>query len=219
MGDDKVRKSNEEFADLFNGVKEMVDNAYDATRRKHGVENADIALTTFFKSNIVSYFTSDDNARSNMEELLGRPFEFLQLLLDYSMSSFILNDMQCDITYGELINYATEYKDKLDYSDKIPVKVVALAAASNPYWAIELVCSNHQLEEGLIDNFIQERYVLERRDELDSTNQPRLIRFPDTEERFFMNKDRLNIAIQNMNQEKMLGEYIPPTRRNGATKM
>lgn len=211
-------KSREELADLFKGVKETVDNAYDATMRKHGAENADAALLTFFRNDIVSYFTNDEGSRDNMRELLGRPLEVLQILVDYAMSSFILNDMQCDIPYGQLINYSGNYKGKLNYKGKMPVKVVALATAFSPDWAVDLLVCNPKLKEGLVANFIQERYVEDRRDELDSVIYPRLVRFIDTDERTFINKDKLNAAIQCMNEANMMSEYIPPTRRTGTTK-
>lgn len=229
-------KTSEELADLLKGTKETIDNAYDATKRKHGVENADTAMELFLKRDVLAYFTGDESTRDNMQELLDRPYEIYQVLFDYAMSSFILNDMN-SVPYAELIDYSRDSNDRssthsdefinysldsnmdFDYSGRKSVQIVALAAAFNPYWTVNLVAYNKKLRESLIDSFIQERYVEDRRDELDNAaNIPKLVRFTDTDERIFMNKDRLNLAIEKMNEADDLGEYIPPTRRSGTTK-
>lgn len=210
-------RTNEELADLFKGTKETIDNAYDATKRKHGIENADAAMMLFFKRDVVAYFTNDEGDRDNMQELLSRPYEIYQVLFDYAISSFILNDMS-NARYAELVNYAMDPNGTLNYSGKRAVQIVALGASFNPYWTANLIAYNQKLRESLIDSFVQERYVEDRRDELDNANMPRLVRFTDTDERFFMNKDKLNFATKKMNEINDLGEYIPPTRKSGITK-
>lgn len=207
----------EELADLLQGTKETVDAAYDATCSKHGSEVANAAIMTFFRNSVLQYFTRDNNARSNMEELLYRDNEIYQILADYAISSYILNEMECDLSHDDLSSYVRDMNGELDYSGTRPIKVLALASTVNNYWALNILSVNKKLKSELLGCFIQERYVDDKRFDLDNTPSIRLVRFPDEYKPVFMSKTRLNDDVRNMNSDDMLDDYVPPTRRNSAS--
>lgn len=211
-------RTNEELADTLQGIKETIDKAYEVTQRKHGTEVANAAIYTFFKCDTLQYFTQDEDARKNMEELIYRPNEHYQVLADYAISSYILNGMECDISCEDLAKYANDRYEKLDYSGSTPVKILALASAQSNYWATNLLSINRKLKAELLNCFIQERYVLDRKEELDSVSRVKMVHFSDQERPIFMSKIRLNNDVRNMNSDEEFPEYIPPTRRETSVK-
>lgn len=203
-----------ELADLLQGIKETIDSAYDTTCSKHGDEVANAAIMTFFKNGVLQYFTRDNDARKNMEELSYRGNELYQVLADYAISSYILNEMKCDISQDELGAYARDFNGELDYSGRTPIKVLALASTVNNYWATNILSVNKKLKSELLVNFIQERYVADKRYDLDNTPSVRLVRFSDEKRPVFMSKAKLNNDVRNMNSDDVIDDYIPPTRRD-----
>lgn len=211
---DSMNITTEELEDLLQGIKETVDNAYEVTKNKYGVNTANAAIMNFFYNYDLKHFTRDENARENMRELTYRYNEIFQILMDYAVSSYILNEMKCDIPYSKLYEYANDDEGVLDYSGKTAVKIVALASASNNYWTTNLITINKKLLSELITNFILERYVNNKKEELDRTKKAALVKFLDKDKYFLMSKVQLNNDIRNMNNDENLPEYIPPTRRN-----
>lgn len=149
-----------------------------------------------------------------MRELAARSNEIYQILIDYAISSYILNNMQCDIPYTELEEYANDKLGQLNYSGKTAVKIIALASACNNYWTANFFHLNKKLLTELITNFILERYINKKKEMLDNTEKAELIKFLDKDKKTLMSKFKLNNDIRNMNRDENLPDYIPPTRRD-----
>lgn len=210
----EIDRTPEELEDLLQGIKETIDNAYEVTKNKYGVETANAAIMNFFYNEDLKHFTRDENARENMRELAARSNEIYQILIDYAISSYILNNMQCDIPYTELGEYANDKLGQLNYSGKTAVKIIALASACNNYWTANFFHLNKKLLTELITNFILERYINKKKEMLDNTEKVQLIKFLDKDKKTLMSKFKLNNDIRNMNRDENLPDYIPPTRRD-----
>lgn len=196
-------------------IKKLVDEAYDTTKNKYNENWANTAITNCFLYSKSNNFTRDNNARTNINSLLNRPNEIYQILLEYAISSYLLNNMECDISSEELQAYATDFEGKLDYSGKKAIKIAAIATATNTYWTYNMLAVNKKLKLELVLNFVTERYIQNKRQELDSTNKVRLIKIntKDKQKQLLMSKTKLNIDVRNMNNDDDIEEYIPPTKK------
>ena len=193
-------------------IKTLIDNAYDTTKNKYNEEWANNAIVECFQFYKANSFTRENNSRENIKSLLDRQNEIPQILLDYAISSFILNDMKCDITMSDLTAYVNDYEQKLDYSGTKAVKITAIAAAINTYWAYNLLAVNKKLKLELVFNFVVERYKQNKRNELDNSKKSKLIKLEGYEHPIMMSKFKLNNDVRNMNSDDEIEEYSPPTR-------
>ena len=207
----------EALAKLQN-YKDMIDNAYDTTKNKYGEEHAKMAILNYFTNSYYENFTSGNNARSNMQKFMSRPYETLQIILDYAISSFIANNMVCNLSQTDLYAYANDKDYTLNYEPKHITKIVAIATAFNPYWTYNLLSCNHKVIEALLENFVTERYILNEREKLDNCKPTKIIKFTDYPNKpIFMSKARLARDIDNMNRDDEISEdtneYIYDTMR------
>lgn len=201
---------NESSKEIIQIIKELVDKAYDTTKSKYDDKLANTAMTNFFLYYVTNNFTRKNNARKTMEDLTYRVHEVYQILVDYAISSFILNNMECDLSNDELIAYANDKERKLDYSGKKAVKIVAIASAINTYWTYNLISVNKKLKLELVLNFIAERYIQNKRSELDNTKNTKIIKVEGHDGLIIMSKSKLNNDVRNMNNYDEIEEYQPP---------
>lgn len=194
-------------------IKDMIDDAYDTTKNKYTQEDATRAMANYFMNYQTNHFTRDNNARANMEGFLYRPNEFVQILLDYAISSFLLNEMETDITNDELTAYMNDLEGKLDYTGTKSIRVVAISTAINTYWTYTLLSVNKKLKNELILIFITERYIKNRKHELDSSRKSKLIKVEGYKRTVMMSKSKLNNDVRNMNSDDEYEEYIVPHRK------
>jgi len=193
--------------------KDMLDSSYDTTKNKYNSEFANRAMLEYFLRYRVNGFTRDNKARANVIFLQERHNELTQILLDYAISSFMLNNETCDISDSDLNKYANDKDGVLNYYDsKYITKVVAVATAVNPYWASNLIAVNRNLREALLVNFITERYGLNKRNELDNSKKAKPIKLTDKDKIIMMSKYNLNRAIRNMNNDDGIEDYVPSGR-------
>ncbi len=192
-----MSKSNEEVANDLLINKKNMDEAYFVTREKYNVESANEAIRKYFLGYSIRGFTRDQDARRKMDELQYKPYALTHILLDYAMSSFLLNKMECDISEQDLYAYARDSEGTLDYTEKVIVKVFASAVAMSPYWAYNLLCCNEKLKEALVKSFLDERFVKGLGACLDETTGT-LIKFKDKERPILMSRDSLTNDIRNM---------------------
>lgn len=207
-----MEKMYQELEQKLQAIKNMIDDAYDNTKNKYGEIHAKYAMSNYFMNCQTNNFTRDNQARENMKTLVYRPNEFLQILLDYAISSFISNDMEVNITNDDLTMYANDNAGLLDYSGTKPIQVVAIATAMNTYWAVNLISVNQKLKNELILNFITERYVKNKRQQLDTSKKAKLIKIEGYKRTIMMSKSKLNNDIRNMNSDDEYEEYIVPRR-------
>lgn len=194
-------------------IKDMIDNAYDTTKNKYTETDANYAMTNYFMNCKTENFTRDNSARENMKSLVYRPNEFIQILLDYAISSFLLNEMEADVTNDELNAYMNDRDGNLDYRGNRPIKIVAIATAMSPYWTVNMLSVNQKLKGELVLNFVTERYAKNKRQELDTSRKSKLIKVEGYKYPVMMSKTRLNNDIRNMNSDDEFEEYVVPHRK------
>lgn len=191
-------------------IKDMIDNAYDTTKNKYGETHANHAVLSYFINYITNSFTRDNDARENMKSLLYRPNEFVQILLDYAISSYLSNNMTCDLTNEEINQYMNDKDGKLDYSGSKAVKIVAIVAGMNTFHAVNMLSLNPKLKSELILNFVTERYSQNKRQQLDSSRKSKIVKVEGYPHGVMISKNKLNNDIRNMNNDEELEEYIVP---------
>lgn len=201
-----------ELADKLQSIKYMIDDAYETTRNKYTQTDANYAVISFFMNSRTNGFTRDNSSRENMKSLIYRPNEFYQILLDYAISSFMSNNIPVTITNDELVKYTSDPEGKLDYSGTKPIQVVALAAAMNTYWAINILSTNPTLKSELVVSMVTERYVNNKREQLDNSPKAKMIKVEGYKKIIMMSKSKLNNDIRNMNSDDEYEEYIVPRR-------
>ena len=196
--------------------KELLDKSYDITKKKYGMSNANRAIILLFLSYKLTGFTRDENARKNIENLYNDGYDLFQIMLDYAVSSYIMNKMQCDISIKDLNKYSYDYDEKLDYGDVNSTKIVALAAAQNTAHAYNLLLVNKRLRESLLYNFINERYIQNKKDALDNSRKATLVTFKDKDKnkQFIMSKFAINRDFYIMKQEEQENDEVFKTTKS-----
>jgi len=199
-----------ELAQKLQEVKDMIDDAYDTTKNKYGEVHAKHAMLSYFINYQSNGFTRDNYARENMKSLLYRPNEFIQILLDYAISSYLSNNMTCDMTNEEINQYISDKEGKLDYSGNKAVKIVALVTGMNTFHAVHLLSLNPKLRSELVLSFVSERYSMNKRQQLDTGRRSKMIKVEGYPHSVMISKDKLNNDIRNMNNDDEYEEYIIP---------
>lgn len=201
---------NETLEQKLQEIKNMIDFSYDTTKNKYGMLNANHAMISFFVNYKIDGFTRDNHARENIKSLNYRPNEFIQILLDYAISSFLSNNMTPNISQEELNKYAKDTEGALDYSGNKAVQIVAIIAGMNTYYALNLLSVNKKLKNELVLNFVTERYVQNKREQLDTSRKSKTIEVEGYQEKVIISKYKLNNDIRNMNNDDEYEEYIIP---------
>lgn len=201
--EEHYRKSQENFTILINEElqksKNMMDDAYELTLSKYGSKLANESMLDFYMNEGLNGITRDNNSRDNMFNILQVPYRVEQILLEYAISSFILNGMECDISNKDLTDYAKDSEGKLNYDNAHITKVVAVGCAVNPSWAYILITCNLKIKKSLLVSFLIERYGLNKKKELDNCPKAKFIKLTDKPSKpLLMSKDRLNNEIRLM---------------------
>ena len=138
--------------------KELLDKSFEITKNKYGMSNANRAVMLLFLNYKLTGFTRDDDARKNVEKLYNNGYDLYQIMLEYAVSSYIMNKMQCDITIKEIDKYSCDIDGKLNYDDIDSTKIVALGVAQSTYYAYNMLVINRRLRESLLSNLINSLY-------------------------------------------------------------
>lgn len=197
--------------ETINICKEMIDHAYETTKNKYGQTHAIHAIISFFMNHTASEITNDKKDRDNLKYLLYREGELYQILFDYAISSYIINNVEANISMDKLRSYTNTNDETLDYSPETATKITALAAGLNTYWAINLLSCNRRLKSALLQNFIIEKYVLNKKELLNSSKNTKRVILTSKEE-IFLSKHKLNRDVENMNNDDEKEEFNPPKR-------
>ena len=187
----------EELKKIFNGDKIIIDEAYETTKKRYSEKQANVAMYEYLQNNSTDYFTRTNNARNNMEKFKHHYMEIKQYLIEYAMSSYILNKYKCPFSLDEIHAYIRDTDGKLKYDKESVISVVDVGGADNAYWMSNLLSLNYMLKGALITNLIDERYTENKKRELDNANDAKLVTLRDGKQ-VMISKSRLNIDINNM---------------------
>ncbi len=188
-----------ELKEIFKDNKEIFDKAYEHTKERHNDYQANFAMAQFLVNYETQYITNSDNdkSRDHMKKFLYHGSEIEQFLIDYAISSYIFNDLSCPFSLDELHAYSSDPEEKLKYDKDSVIAVVAGISAENNYYLVNILSVNHTLKESLVKYLIEERYIQNRRNELDNTKNTKSILLTDGR-KFTLSKSKLNKDIDNM---------------------
>lgn len=197
-------------------IKKVFDNAYRHTQYKYGKLHADTAVRDFFLRSDVMWFTGKEN-REMLKELLNHPNEIYQLLFDYAISKYILdetNGIKHDVTLDEVKKYTNVKDSSLNYNENHITSVVAIGTAWSPHWTTNLIACNPQVMQALVNDFVKGRYNGQKK-QLDCSKKTKRIKQPNGRT-IIMSKYALNRTIASMNDDDMIEPFNPETITQGA---
>ncbi len=188
--------------------KNMLDNAFETTKSKHGEEFAKKGLINYFVYSKISGISRDNNARENMTFLTkNNPYILSQILLDFAISSFMINSMKPDITEKEVLAYFNDKDELLKYDNETVTKVAALACTLYPDQSLLLINNNYSMYKSLVETFINERYINNKKNELDNSLRTKFIYLKNSNRPMPISKDRLNYATKRMTQNALMYNF------------
>lgn len=197
-------------------IKKVFDNAYRHTQYKYGKLHADTAVRDFFLRSDVMWFTGKEN-REMLKELLNHPNEIYQLLFDYAISKYILdetNGIKHDVTLDEVKKYINVKDSSLNYNENHITSVVAIGTAWSPHWTTNLIACNPQVMQALVNDFVKGRYNGQKK-QLDCSKKTKWIKQPNGRT-IIMSKYALNRTIASMNDDDMIEPFNPEVIKQGA---
>ena len=194
-----------ELEKVFNANKKLIDKAYEDTNNKYGIDQATGALYHYFIDFDCSYITNSHGSRTNLKKFVNCYYQNQQILFDYAISSFMINEMKDNLTLEEINMYARDDDGKLNYNPQLITKVVALSlAAWGPYWANHLIACNERAKHALVKGFIAERYVHGKARELDNSRKAMLVNLNGNRKMLSisaLNNDIMNMINQDENEK------------------
>ena len=181
---------------LFESNKKIFDEVYQTNKNKYGPEQANVAMYEFFVNYRTDYITRTNDARKKMDKFMYHGSEIEQFLLDYAMSSYSLNGGKV-IPIKEIQKYVNN-DPNLAYDRNTVIALVAIGSAHNPYWMVNILACNPRVKEVLVESLIDERYIQNKKQELDNSRRAKLIKFDNGDKSIMMSRDSLNRSIDNM---------------------
>lgn len=197
MGD--ILDSNNIQKQNFEYVKNIIDKAFEVTCQKYGEDQAVSALSLYLNQYVTEAITNEDGIRDSLNSIETRYYEIVQFLLDFAISYYISHDINETISSTELYAYTDDANNVLDYDPEKVTKIVAVGACLSPYWCVNLLACNKMLKQSLIKMLIAQRYVLNKKEGLDTVSKGKIIQIDG--KYFIMNRDNLNNDIRNMNHD------------------
>ena len=194
----------EELTAILNRTKLFLDRAYLETKLKYGSQQSNNAMYEFFVNCDYGMFTNKET-RKKFHEFTYHSNEITQILLDFAISSYILdrqNGLEPKVSsYAETRLYTNVGNEDLNYDPKYITETVAIATATNgPYFVVNLLACNTELKIALVRQFIAERYNIKgRKQALDNSKSMALIKLSDKQ--ITISKNKLNRDIDNMNND------------------
>ncbi len=159
-----------------NHIKDLDDIFY-ATKESQGYVNAINSIKyvlfdddTVFKgrepdSNKYIYISKNKNARK--KAMLLQTDDLAQILIKYCLQSFGLKNKKFTITEEDFLIDRKRIA-RLDLGTSEMVEAVAFASLGDFYVAYDFLYSNHKLLLKVVDSLIEERYINDKREELDN---------------------------------------------------
>ena len=202
----------EELSKRFDANRKLIDKAYEDTLIKYGTMQASSAMYHYFRNYDCSYITNSNGSRAKLKHFVNCYYQNQQILFDYAISSFILNEMKDDISIEEINMYVQDEEGKLNYDPANVTKVVALSiAAWGPYWASQLIACNEKFKAAIVESFINERYINNRANDLDACKGGKLVNLG-SGKRMLSHSNLNNDMLNMMNQDEE--EFFDSTNVN-----
>lgn len=189
--------NSEYLAEIFKENKKIFDEVYLINKNRYGKEHANVAMYEYFINHRTDFITRTNKARENMEKFQYHGPEIEQFLIEYAMTSYILNDIKCPFSYAELRAYTDIQNENLKYDQDSIISLVALGAAYNTYWMSNLLACNEKVKRVLVESLINERYIGNKKKELDSCKRSKIVKLTDGKT-LTISLNKLNTDIDNM---------------------
>ena len=162
--------------DLLENHVRDIDDIFYATKESQGYVNAinSIKYVLFDDDSVFNgrepdsnkyiYISKNKNARKKAMHL--QTDDLAQILIKYCLQSFGLKNKNFTITEEEFL-IDRKRVSRLDLGTNEMIEAVAFAALGDIYVAYDFLYSNHNLLLKVVDSFIEERYINEKKEELD----------------------------------------------------
>lgn len=202
----------DKLAEILSNTKRVLDRAYLETKMKYGSVQANEAMKNYLISYDASMFTGQ-KTRETLKDFTYHMNEFQQVLMDYALSSYILEKekgINSQILLEDIREYTDTSNPNLSYDPKHITAIVAIATAWSPYWTTNLLACNDKLKKALIENLINERYVEGKKKDLDNSKKVKLVKLGKRD--LMLSKSRLNRDINNMNNDEEIPYFDPLVR-------
>ncbi len=141
-------------------------------------------------SNKYIYISKNKNARK--KAMLLQEDDLAQILIKYCMQSFGLKNKNFTITEEDFL-IDRKRIDRLDLGTSEMIEAVAYATLGDIYVAYDFLFSNNKLLIKVVDSLIEERYVNEHLEELDSFDGIILNKDMDKETKFLYYKTYIHL--------------------------
>ena len=188
--------------ELIENHVQDIDDIFYATKESQGYINAISSIKyvlfnddSVFKdrvpdSNKYIYISKKNNARK--KAMLLQDDDLAQILVKYCLQSFGLKNKAFTITEEDFL-IDRKRVERLDLGTSEMVEAVAYAALGDVYVAYDFLYSNHKLLLKVVDSFIEERYINEKKEELDNFDGIILTKNMDKETKFLYYKAYIHL--------------------------
>lgn len=189
--------SAEELKQIFKENKNIFDEVYLINKARYGEEQANVGMYEYFVNHRTDFITRNNHARDNMKKFQYHSAEIEQFLIEYAMSSYISNNIECNLSYSDIRAYTDTENSNLKYDPQSIISLVAIGAAYNTYWMSNVLSCNDKVKRVLVESLINERYIENKKDKLDNSPRAKLVQLKDGK-KIMISIGKLNSDIDNM---------------------
>ena len=168
----------ENFYEMKRCKMDWLDDIYYGTKSSQGTRNAinAIKFVLFDDTSVIpdgleigdkyEFISSRKDGRAKAKML--QKIDLDQILCTYAMQSFGIKNIPFNITYDEYYNLRKKNLINKKYTMEYAVELMALALTDSVYGGYLFLNGNKFLKNILLDSLINERYIEEKYQELDS---------------------------------------------------
>ena len=198
--------SDEELSQIFEDNKKIFDRVYLTNKIRYGEEQASTAMYEYFINGRTDFITRSDNARGKMQKFAYHGPEIEQFIIEYAMSSYIANNCNIIPSFDEIRKYANDNDHNLKYDRDTIIAIVALGATWNTCWMSNVIACNSKLKRILIRSLIEERYIDDKKQALDTCKKTKIVKVPGIKP-IMISISKLNCDIDNMIRDEEYTYY------------
>ena len=168
------------FSELKRCKTDWLDDIFYGTKESKGLRNAvnAIKLVLFDDYSVVpdgidigdkyEFISSRRDGRAKAKML--QSIDLIHILSNYALCSFGRKNKKFDIDKVTYSMYRNQGINNQGFSNQYVVELVAYSLIDDIFGGYIFISSNKFIKEQLLDAFIEERYIEEKLDELDSFN-------------------------------------------------
>lgn len=168
------------FSELKRCKTDWLDDIFYGTKESKGLRNAvnAIKLVLFDDYSVVpdgidigdkyEFISSRRDGRAKAKML--QSIDLIHILSNYALCSFGRKNKKFDIDKVTYSMYRNQGINNQGFSNQYVVELVAYSLIDDVFGGYIFISSNKFIKEQLLDAFIEERYIEEKLDELDSFN-------------------------------------------------